>query len=98
MGGTTTGYDGGVADGSPATGADAGGVDAGWPACPVITGWAIPQSSNCYIYCSTNAGSGDPQGFPSCVTSNEASPGLGLPEGPIYCIQSNVDQATCPGQ
>ena len=98
LGGTTTGYDGGVADGSPATDAGSGGVDAGWPACPVITGWAISQSSSCYVYCSTNAGSGDPHAFPSCVTSNEASPGLGLPEGPIYCIQSNVDQATCPGQ
>jgi hypothetical protein len=96
VGGTTTDYDGGVADSSPAT--DVGAVDAGWPACPVITGWAISQSSSCYFDCSTNAGSGDPHAFPSCVTSNEASPGLGLPEGPIYCIQSNVAQATCPGQ
>jgi hypothetical protein len=95
VGNTTPGNDAGVGANIDA---GASSVDAGWPACPVITGWAIPQSSNCYIYCSTNNGSGDPSGFPSCVTSNQASPGLGLPDGPIYCIQSNTSNATCPGQ
>jgi hypothetical protein len=78
--------------------ADGGGtaVDAGWPACPVITGWLVMGGPNCYSYCSTNAGSGDPHSFPNCVTSNQASPGLGLPDGPSYCIQTNVDQTACP--
>lgn len=91
--GSGAGADGGVGSTTDAAG---GGVDAGWPACPVITGWAVMAGSNCYVYCSTNAGSGDPHDFPSCVTSSQASPGLGLPDGPSYCIQTNVDQAVCP--
>ena len=91
------GIDGGAGpDGASTTDATGTDVDAGWPACPVITGWAVMAGSNCYVYCSTNAGSGDPHSFPSCVTSNQASPGLGLPDGPSYCIQTNVDQAACP--
>lgn len=91
------GADGGAGpDGASTTDAGGTGVDAGWPACPVITGWAVMGGDNCYLYCSTNAGSGDPHAFPSCVTSNQASPGLGLPDGPSYCIQTNLAQATCP--
>jgi hypothetical protein len=89
--------DGGAGpDGSSTTDGAGTDVDAGWPVCPVITGWAIMGGSSCYFYCSTNAGSGDPHDFPSCVTSNQASPGLGLPDGVSYCIQTNVAQATCP--
>lgn len=90
--------DGGAGQDSALTAVDAG-ADAGWPTCPPITGWAVPAdvpAANCYLLCSTNAGSGDPHAFPSCVTNNVQSPGLGLPDGPIYCIQSNLDQAACP--
>jgi hypothetical protein len=90
--------DGGAGQDSALTTVDAG-ADAGWPACPPITGWAVPAdvpAANCYFLCSTNAGSGDPHAFPNCVTNNVQSPGLGLPDGPIYCIQSSADQAACP--
>jgi hypothetical protein len=72
------------------------GADAGWPSCPPITGWALMAESNCYLYCTTNAGSGDPHDFPSCVTTNAQSPGLGLPDGPSYCIQPGADEPACP--
>ena len=83
-------------DGGSTTDAAGTAVDAGWPACPVITGWAAMAGPNCYLYCSINAGSGDPHAFPSCVTSNQASPGLGLPDGPSYCLQTNANQSACP--
>ena len=97
LGGTTTGYDGGVADGSPATDAGSGGVDAGWPACPVITGSAISQApAATSIAPPTRAPATRSLSELRDVERSIARPGP--PEGPIYCIQSNVDQATCPGQ
>jgi hypothetical protein len=81
------------------TATDAGAVRDGgaWPTCPPITNYVGKFASNCYMDCVTANDAGGTYDFPSCVTSNVESPGLGWPAGPIYCNQTNNAQnIVCP--